>query len=189
MILPVFAYGHPVLREKCADVNAATPDLAALVNDMFETMYATNGVGLAAPQIGKALRVFVVDTAQIEDDEKRRSPGVKKVFFNARILSETGKMWAYEEGCLSIPFIRGDVSRHENVRIRYHDENWVQHEDVYFGLDARVVQHEYDHIEGKLFIDKLSPMKKQIIRRKLDAIKTGQIDPDYKMRFAPPPRR
>lgn len=190
MILPVFAYGHPVLKKKCTDIDANYEGFEKLLSDMWETMYNSEGVGLAAPQIGKAIRLFLVDTEQIERDEKEESePGIKRAFINAQMIEETGKPYSYEEGCLSIPNIRGDVSRQPTIRIRYVDENFVEHEETFTGINARVIQHEYDHIEGILFTEHLSPLKRRLIRRKLDAISKGKINLDYKMRFAGNNRR
>ena len=187
MILPIYAYGHAVLRTKCAPITAEYPDLDAFIIDMWETMYHTKGVGLAAPQVGRTIRLFVVDTLQIEDDEKRRTEkGIKQVFINAEIIDEMGSPWAYEEGCLSIPHLRGDVMRDEKIRLRYYDEQGDVHEETFDGLNARVIQHEYDHTEGVLFIDKVSPLKKRMMQRKLDGIRNGRVDADYKMKFAPP---
>ena len=144
-----------------------------------------DGVGLAAPQIGQSIRLFVIDTLQIEQDEKDEPPfqGFKKVFINARKVEETGKPWSYEEGCLSIPRIRGDVERPETIRLRYQDENFVEYEETFTGINARVVQHEYDHIDGVLFTEKLKPLKKRLIQRKLEDIRLGKINVEYKMRF------
>ncbi len=191
MILPIYAYGHPVLREQSQTIDLAeqNEEFAAFLANMWETMYHTNGVGLAAPQVGKAIRVFLVDTMQLKDDEKRTGVGIKKAFINPTILEETGEPKGYEEGCLSIPGVRGEVIRKPNVRIAYQDETGAHHEGTYDGICARVIQHEYDHIEGKLFTDKISAFKKQMIRRKLETIKNGRVDADYKMKFAAPGKR
>jgi peptide deformylase len=191
MILPVFAFGQPVLREKCLPIAAPSPELTELIKNMWATMYDSNGVGLAAPQIGKNLRLFIADTTQIDDDTKRKTaaPGYKKVFINPEILEETGKAWDYEEGCLSIPNIRGSVERLPLLRIRYQNEAFEWCEETYDGMNARVIQHEFDHIEGILFIDKLNPLKRRMIQRRLDAIKIGNVDVDYKMKFAPQSRK
>jgi len=180
MILPIIAYGHPVLKKRCDDVPSDYTDLTLLINNMWETMYNAKGVGLAAPQIGKSLRLFLVDTVQLE---KKDEEGIKKVFINAEVLHEAGEIWAYEEGCLSIPKLVGDVERQESVTIRYFDEDFMEHEETYIGMNARVIQHEYDHIEGILFTQKLKPLKRRLISRKLDQIKKGKIDADYKMKF------
>ncbi len=190
MILPIYAYGHSVLREKCQPILVTEfENLPELLANMWETMYHTSGVGLAAPQIGKAIRLFIVDTEQIKDDEKRKGEGVKKVFINATIVEEMGEPEGYEEGCLSIPGIRGEVTRKPIIRIAYQDESGASHEEVFDGLSARVIQHEYDHIEGQLFTDKISAFKKQMVRRKLEGIKIGRVDADYKMKFAPMQKR
>jgi peptide deformylase len=183
MILPIFAYGQPVLKKKAADINSEYPDLNKLIDDMWETMYFAHGVGIAAPQIGLSIRLFVIDSIQIMEDDKKEE-GIKKVFINAQIIEETGDFWAYEEGCLSIPDIRGDVERTKKVRIQYYDENFVKHDEIYEGINARVIQHEYDHIDGILFVEKLKPLKKKLIQRRLNDIKTGKVKADYKLKFA-----
>lgn len=182
MKLPILAYGDPVLKRKGEDIDPDYPDLEVLIENMFETMYAAHGVGLAAPQIGSSIRLFVVDASPFEEDDEKLKD-FKKVFINARILEESGEKWAFNEGCLSIPDIREDVSRSPEIRIRYVDENWVEHDETYEGLAARIIQHEYDHIEGKLFVEKLSPLKKAMLKSKLDAIAKGQVNVDYKMKF------
>ncbi len=180
MILPIIAYGHPVLKKVCEDITSDYNDLKTLLDNMWETMYNAKGVGLAAPQIGKPIRIFLVDTVQLEKDD---DPGIKKTFINAEIIEEAGELWAYEEGCLSIPKLVGDVERQEKVTLRYMDENFKEHEETFEGMDARVIQHEYDHIEGVLFTQKLKPLKRRLISRKLENIKKGKIDTDYKMKF------
>lgn len=182
MKLPIYAYGHPVLKKVGANIDAEYPELAALMENMWETMYHAQGVGLAAPQIGLPIRMFMVDTLQLKDEEKQKN-GIKKVFINAQILEESGEINSMEEGCLSIPDIRGEVERLSIVKIRYQDENFNQFEETYEGFNARVIQHEYDHIEGKLFIEKLKPIRKRMIQRKLEAIRLGRVDSDYKMKF------
>jgi peptide deformylase len=184
MILPIYAYGQPVLKQIGKDIDAAYPDLQALIANMWETMYNASGVGLAAPQIGLAIRLFVIDTEQIKDDLKKGEKGFKKAFINAYIIEETGKEWNYEEGCLSIPDIRGDVSRCETITIRYCDENFVEHTATYSGINARVIQHEYDHIDGKLFVEKLKPLKRNLIQGKLKKIQEGKSGAAYKIKFA-----
>ena len=190
MILPIVAYGAPVLRKVCNDFDADYADLEKLLADMWETMYNSNGVGLAAPQINKGIRLFVMDSTQIfenlEEDEKNLypdGPGFKGVFINAHIIKEEGEPWSYNEGCLSIPKIREDVVRNESVVIKYLDENFEPHIKNFNGLTARVILHEYDHIEGKLFIDYLKPLKKTLLKRKLDDISKGKIKVDYRMVF------
>jgi peptide deformylase len=183
MILPVFAFGQPVLKKKAIDINSDYDGLENLISNMWETMYAAHGVGIAAPQIGASIRLFVIDSIQIMEEDKK-TEGIKKVFINARIIEETGELWSYEEGCLSIPNIRGDVERKQKVRVQYLDENFKMHDEIYEGINARVIQHEYDHIEGILFIEKLKPLKKKLIQRKLNDIKTGKATADYKIKFA-----
>jgi peptide deformylase len=180
MILPIVAYGDPILKKATQNAEKGKTDLKRLAEDMFETMYNAKGVGLAAPQIGLSLRVFVID-AELLDDEDENLKGLKKVFINAKILEETGE--TFEEGCLSIPGIRGEVIRPEKLTINYFDTDWNEFTETYEGLAARVIQHEYDHIEGKLFIDYLTPMKKQVIKNKLINIIKGDVKVEYRMRF------
>ncbi len=187
MILPIYAYGQPVLKKVAAPIGPDYPGLQDLIANMWETMYHAHGVGLAAPQIGLSIRLFVVDTTGYEKSKKEEEPqdaGIKKVFINAQILSEEGPMWSFEEGCLSIPYIRGEVERPPIVRIRYQDENFQEFEETYTGVNARVIQHEYDHIQGVLFVERLKPLKKRMIQRKLEDIRCGRIQAEYKMRFA-----
>lgn len=187
MILPIVAYGASVLRKVCDPIESDYPNIKVLIDDMWETMYESNGVGLAAPQINKHIRLFVVDSAQIfanaepEDDTYPDAPGVKKAFINAQIMELSGKEWVYNEGCLSIPKIREDVLRHENVTMSYMDENFVQHTETFTGMTARVILHEYDHIEGKLFIDYVKPLKRKMLQGKLNDINKGKVRVDYKM--------
>jgi len=184
MILPIYAYGQPVLKKVAEPITPDHPLLAEFIADMWETMYAAEGVGLAAPQVGQAIRLFVIDTVQLEKPEKKeQEPGLKKVFINAQLVEESGDLWTYEEGCLSIPRISGDVERLPTIRLRYQDENFEQFEESFTGVNARVIQHEYDHIEGVLFTERLKPLKKRLIRRKLENIRLGNIETDYKMRF------
>lgn len=184
MVLPIYAYGQPVLKKVAESIGPDYPDLAELIANMWETMYAAEGVGLAAPQIGLAVRLFVIDTEQLEKPDKPdQEKGFKKVFINAEMLDETGELWSYEEGCLSIPRITGDVERLPHIRLRYLDEQMVEHEELFEGINARVIQHEYDHIQGVLFTEHLKPLKRRLIRRKLDNIRDGKIETDYKMRF------
>ncbi len=183
MIYPIVAYGDLVLRARAQDIPQDYPDLNKVIADMFETMYHAHGVGLAAPQISKSIRLFVIDSHPfMEEDEEDK--GVKKVFLNPVILEETGEEWGFDEGCLSIPGIREEVFRPERVRIRYFDQDWKQHEEEFDGVTARVIQHEYDHIEGILFTDYLSSLKKRLIKGKLTKISKGDVDADYRMRFA-----
>lgn len=180
MIYPIVAYGDPVLRKVGATVEKDYPQLKELIENMFETMYESHGVGLAAPQIGKAINLFIIDSSRFEDE---KYPNVKKVFINAEIIEETGEKWDFEEGCLSIPHIRENVKRHETLRIRYQDENFETHEETYDGIVARVIQHEYDHVKGIMFVDRLSELKKRLLKNKLINISKGGVRVDYKMRF------
>jgi peptide deformylase len=183
MKYPIIAYGDPVLRKKATAFEPDEyPHIKELVENMFETMYAAHGVGLAAPQVGMSMRLFVVD-ASVFDDEDPSLKGFKKAFLNATILEETGEEWGFNEGCLSIPDIREDVYRKPTVRLSYYDENWKHHEESFSGMAARVIQHEYDHIEGKLFTDKLSPLRKRLIEKRLKDISRGAVSVDYKMKF------
>jgi peptide deformylase len=183
MILPVYAYGQPVLKKVAQVIDEDFEGLDNLLEDMWETMYHADGVGIAAPQIGQSLRLFLVDTIQAmeEGDEAK---GIKKAFINAQILEEGGEPWTYEEGCLSIPNVKGDVERNELIKIKYQDESFNEFIEEYDGINARVILHEYDHIEGKLFTEKLKPLKKKMISRKLDQIKKGKVKADYRLRFA-----
>lgn len=184
MILPVIAYGDPVLKRKTEEIELNDDTIQPLIDNMFETMYNASGVGLAAPQIGKSIRLFIIDTVQIEDPKKKPDfKGMKEVFINAQILDESGEEWKYEEGCLSIPNIREDVERKPDLKIKYFDRNWVEHIVDLDDINARVVQHEYDHIEGVLFTDKINPLKKRLLQRKLDKISKGKVRVEYKMRF------
>lgn len=183
MIYPITAYGDPVLRTKAKEIPQDFPELKKLVADMYDTMYHAHGVGLAAPQIGKGLRLFVIDSAPFEEDEEKKRLAVKKAFINPQLVNETGDEWAFEEGCLSIPGIREDVLRPANVAIRYFDEDWQPHEESYDGMVARIIQHEYDHIEGILFTDHLSGFRKRLLKGKLTKISKGDVDADYRMRF------
>jgi peptide deformylase len=171
-------YGDPVLRKRATDIEKGT-DVKELVKDMFETMDGAHGIGLAAPQIGKSVRLFVVDGTSLEDEPDMKD--FKKAFINAEILDEEGEPWAFEEGCLSIPNIREEVERPEKLRIHYFDENWNEYEEEYDGMKARIIQHEYDHIEGKLFIDYLSPLKKRMLKGKLTDISKGDVETEYRI--------
>jgi len=183
MKFPIIAYGDPVLRRKATDIERDEyPHIKKLVDDMFETMYGAKGVGLAAPQVGLSMRLFVVDASPFDDDEPALKD-FKKVFINARMLTEEGEEWAFNEGCLSIPEIREDVYRKPNIRLSYYDADWHHHEEAFSGLAARIIQHEYDHIEGKLFTDKLNPLRKRLIQKRLTDISKGNISVDYRMKF------
>jgi len=182
MKLPIIAYGDPVLRKKAIAIDLDYPDLNILIANMFETMYAAHGVGLAAPQVGLSVRLFVIDATPFAEDDAALE-NFRKVFINAQIVEENGDKWSFNEGCLSIPDIREDVNRHQNVTVSYLDENMQPQQETFSGLAARVIQHEYDHIEGKLFTDKLSPLRKAMLRNRLDSISKGFVKVDYKMKF------
>ncbi|HUZ59050.1 MAG TPA: peptide deformylase [Hanamia sp.] len=191
MVLPIVAYGNPVLRKVGVEITPDYPGLQKLIEDMWETMYNSKGVGLAAPQINKGIRLFVMDSVQIienlEADEKDYYPGdygYKGVFINARVKEIEGDEWTYNEGCLSIPKIREDVLRKESVTIHFLDDKFMEHTQTFIGVTARVILHEYDHIDGKLFIDYLKPLKKSLLKRKLDDISKGKVSVDYKMSFS-----
>ncbi|SDD88470.1 peptide deformylase [Riemerella columbipharyngis] len=188
MILPIRAYGDPVLRKKGMDISADYPNLGQLISDMFETMNSANGIGLAAPQIGLDIRLFIVDVSPLATDEDYADiadelKDFKKVFINAKILEESGEEWKFNEGCLSIPEVREDVKRKDTIVIEYYDENFQKHTETYSDIRARVIQHEYDHIEGILFTDKISSLKKKMIKGKLSKISNGEVHINYKMRF------
>jgi len=178
MIYPIVVYGDPVLKKKGKNIEKDSVDVKQLSEDMFETMESASGIGLAAPQIGKSLRMFVVDGTPIEDEDME---GFRKVFINPEMIEEEGDKWAFEEGCLSIPNIREDVSRQEKIKIKYYDENWEEHEEEFDGMKARIIQHEYDHIEGVLFTDYLSPLKKRMLKGKLTNITKGKMKVDYRV--------
>lgn len=190
MILPIVAYGSPVLRVKCKDIGPDYPDLAKLIEDMWETMYSSSGVGLAAPQVNREIRLFVIDSTQVfagQDEEDKGKypdePGIKQVFINAHIKKLNGEEWSYNEGCLSIPKIREDIYRNEEVTLDYLDEEFQPHRQTFNGITARIILHEYDHIEGKLFIDYLKPLKRKLLKGKLDDISKGKVSVDYRMNF------
>lgn len=189
MILPIIGYGDPVLRKVAENVTAEFPDLKETIVNMYETMYNANGVGLAAPQVGKALRIFVIDTTPFSDDEdldsveQKQLNGFKRTFINAKMIKEEGELWAFNEGCLSIPDVREDVYRNPTITIEYCEEDFVMKTEVFDGLIARVIQHEYDHIEGILFTDKISSLKKRLIQKKLKNIIEGKTFQEYRMKF------
>jgi peptide deformylase len=195
MILPIVAYGDPVLKKEAEEITNEFPDLQKLIKDMYETMYHASGVGLAAPQIGKSIRMFVVDGSPFaekdEDDEEEEVPdpkavgieNFKKVFINPIIEEESGEEWGFHEGCLSIPKIREEVFRKEKIQVSYYDENWNFHEEAFEGYAARIIQHEYDHIDGILFTDHLSPLKRRLLTKRLQNISKGDVKVDYKMKF------
>jgi peptide deformylase len=183
MKFPIIAYGDPVLRRKATAIEPAEyPHIKQLCEDLFETMYAARGVGLAAPQVGLSMRLFVIDATPFDDDEPELK-NFKKVFINACIEEESGEEWSFNEGCLSIPDVREDVTRKSTIRLSYYDENWKHHDETFSGMAARVIQHEYDHIEGKLFTDRLSPLRKRMLEKRLNDISKGIVDVEYKMKF------
>ncbi len=183
MIYPIVGYGHQALRTPASEIPEDYPDLVQLVADMFETMYNAQGVGLAAPQVGLSIRMFVVDGSPMKEDYEYLD-GFKKVFINPQKLEESGETWGFEEGCLSIPDIRETVTRHETIRLTYLDEHFTPHEESFEGMKARIVQHEYDHLEGILFTDHISPMRRKILKTRLNKVLVGQIDPPYPMKFS-----
>ena len=186
MIFPIYAFGHPVLKKKAIDVVLDTNILTPIITDMYETMYHCKGVGLAAPQVGLSIRLFVIDSSKLNDDDERKDKseeGIKEVFINAEMIEERGEIISLEEGCLSIPNIYGHVDREKTIKIRYYNAKLELQEKEFTGFTARVIQHEYDHIEGILFVEKLKPLKKQMIKRKLEDIKKGDIHSRYKMKF------
>lgn len=182
MIYPIVAYGSPVLKKKALPINSDYPGLKDLIANMFETMYDSSGVGLAAPQINLSIRLFVIDGEPFSDDEPSLA-NFKKVFINPKMLDESGNKWKFNEGCLSIPGIREDIDRHSVVHLKYQDENFNEHTETFEGIAARIIQHEYDHLEGILFTDRLSPLKKQLLKGKLNDISKGKVNVDYKMKF------
>lgn len=182
MILPIVAYGHPVLRKKAADVTPDDPELSQFITNLWETMYATDGIGLAAPQVNRSIRVFVID-GDVLAEKNPEAKGFKKCFINARMIEQNGDTWGYNEGCLSIPDIHETVNRQARVHLQYLDENFQPHDEWFEGVNARVIQHEYDHLEGILFTDHLSTLRKTMLRRKLSDISHGNIKVDYRMIF------
>lgn len=182
MVLPIVAYGHPVLRKISEDIEKDYPGLDELIENMFDTMYATAGVGLAAPQINKNIRLFIVDASPFSE-EVPEAKGFRRVFINAQIVEEAGEEWSFNEGCLSLPDIREDVVRKPEIRIQYYDENFEYHDDKFTNVMARIIQHEYDHLEGILFVDRIPNIRKMLLKRKLSDISKGNIDVDYKMIF------
>lgn len=189
MIVPIVAYGDPILRQKTKEIDREYAKLDELIDTMFETMYGARGIGLAAPQIGRSIRLFIIDATPFEEDEdlsedeQQFVSEFRRVFINAKIVNNEGDEWAFNEGCLSIPDVNEDVFRKPNITIEYFDENFKKHTDTFSGIVARIVQHEYDHIEGILFTDKLSALKKRLIKGKLANISKGKIDVSYKMKF------
>ena len=188
MVLPIIGYGAIVLKTKAKEIPADYPELNKLISDMYETMYDASGVGLAAPQIGKSIRLFVIDTSPFDTDDFEQNSGfevksVKKTFINPVMIDESGENNSFEEGCLSIPNIREHINRKSDITIKYQDENFINHQETFSGILARVIQHEYDHLEGTLFTDKISPFKKKLIKGKLNNIMIGKVSVDYKMKF------
>ena len=190
MIIPIYGYGEPVLRQVGEEITPNYPNLKEIITNMYDTMYNAYGVGLAAPQVGMAIRLFVIDTEPFSDsddlskEEQQQLKGFKQTFINAKMINEEGKEWSFNEGCLSIPDVREDVTRNEKITIEYCDEDFNTKTEVFDGLIARVIQHEYDHIEGVLFTDKISMLKKTLIKKKLQNIMDGKAFPDYRMKFA-----
>ena len=185
MILPIYTYGAPVLKKRALEIQEDYADLKELLESMWETMYNASGVGLAAPQIGRAIQLFIVDTVQLNKEGEDTNEGIKQVFINAKKISEDGEFWDYEEGCLSIPNIRGDVERQERITLTYFDAEFISHKKTFEGMDARVIQHEFDHTQGVLFTEKLKPVKRNLIRRKLEQMKRGKVSADYPLRIIP----
>lgn len=183
MKLPIVAIGDGVLRKKCKEIDKNYPELVEFIANMKETMKGASGVGLAAPQVNKDIRIFLVDSTIMLEDEETDEVGIIETFINAKILEESGEEWAFEEGCLSIPEIRENVTRKSIVKIEYYDEKWKKHSKTYDGITARIIQHEYDHIEGILFTDHLKPLKKRMLKKRLNKISEGKINPGYKMKF------
>jgi len=183
MILPITIYGHPVLRKVAKDIDKDYPGLEKFMADMWQTMYFADGVGLAAPQVGKSIRMFVLDASTFADEEPELE-GFKKMFINAHITERNGEEWSMSEGCLSIPGLNEDVTRPETIRIEYYDENWEFHDEEYSGFAARVIQHEYDHLDGIMFTDHCSPLRKRLLKSKLTGISKGKFDAKYRFNLA-----
>ncbi|MCK4664826.1 MAG: peptide deformylase [Bacteroidales bacterium] len=183
MILPVYGYGTPVLRKVAKEIDKNFDKLNELIQNMTETMHQSDGVGLAAPQIGKSIRLFIIDASPLEEDDESLKD-FKKTFINAQIIEEEGKEWDFKEGCLSLPGIREEVRRKPKIRIQYYDENFNFYDEYYNGIKARIIQHEHDHTEGILFTDRLSPLKKRLLKARLTAITKGKVSIEYKMKFA-----
>jgi peptide deformylase len=179
MTYPIIVYGHPVLKKVAADIEKNYPGLQKLVDDLFDTMYHSEGLGLAAPQIGKSVRIFVIDGAPVAEDEPELA-GFKKAFINAHIVEKSGEKVPMNEGCLSIPNLREEVKRESHIRLEYYDENWEFHDDVFDGYKARIIQHEYDHLDGILFVDRINPLRKRLLKGKLTDISNGKFEADYK---------
>jgi peptide deformylase len=184
MILPIISYGDPILKKKAQEIGKSYPNLKELIDNMFETMYAAPGVGLAAPQIGLSIRLITIDATGYSDEDNPQLDGFKRAFINAQIIEEEGEEWLFNEGCLSFPTLREDILRKPKIHIQYYDENFEYHDEWFDGILARIIQHEYDHTEGIVFIDRLSSLKKQLIKGKLNDIMTGNVEVNYKMKFA-----
>jgi peptide deformylase len=183
MILPIVSYGNAILRTIAKDIEKDYPDLSILISNMFETMYAASGVGLAAPQVGQSIRLFVVDASDFSKDYPE-AEGFKKAFINPKIIEESGEPWIFNEGCLSFPTLREDIKRKPVIKIEYYDESFILHSDEYTGVIARVIQHEFDHVNGIVFVDRLTQLKKRLLKRKLSTIANGEVEIKYKMQFA-----
>jgi peptide deformylase len=179
MVYPIVVYGHPVLRKVSEDIDKDYPGLEQIITDLFETLYRSEGIGLAAPQIGKSIRIFIIDGKPVAEEEPDLAE-FKKVFINAHITEKSGELKPMIEGCLSIPHLREEVNRESRIRIRYYDENWIFHDETYDGYKARIIQHEYDHLDGILFTDKVSPLRKRLLKGKLNAISKGKFEAEYK---------
>ncbi len=182
MVLPITIIGNPVLRKEAKEITKDYEGLSALISNMFETTYKAEGVGLAAPQVGKSIRLFVIDASPFEEDEPELKD-FKKIFINAQIIERSGKEWAFNEGCLSLPSVREDVKRPEKIRITYYDENFEFHDEYYDGMAARIIQHEYDHLEGVLFVDRLKPLKRRILKGKLNSVSKGKFEVGYRCKL------
>lgn len=181
MVYPIVVYGSPILRKKAVEIEKDYPDMKQLVDDMFETMYKADGMGLAAPQIGKSIRIFIIDLTALEEDDPSLKD-FKKTFINPKIIEEDGEIWTFNEGCLSLPTIREDVNRKSKIRIQYYDENFEFYDERYDGVKARVIEHEYDHLEGILFPDRLPPLRRKLLKGKLSAITKLKVDIPYKIK-------
>jgi len=188
MILPIVAYGHPTLKKVAEEIDADYPELDKLIEDMFETMYSSQGIGLAAPQVNKSIRLFLVDATPYAEDFPEAAE-FKKIFINPYILEETGEEWSFNEGCLSVPTVREDIIRKPKIVIEYQDRDFNLIEETYEGVMARIIQHEYDHIEGTIFVERVNPLRKMLLKRKLNDISSGNIDVDYKMIFPNKPKK
>jgi peptide deformylase len=184
MILPIVSYGNSVLKKMTQEIGENYPNLKELIENMYETMYAAPGVGLAAPQVGVSIRLFIIDSTGYSDEDNQELNGFKKVFINAHIVEEEGEEWLFNEGCLSFPALRLDIMRRPKIHIQYEDENFESHDEWYEGVLARIIQHEYDHTDGILFVDHLSSLKKQLVKGKLNDIASGNVEVKYKMKFA-----